>query len=119
MHFITNAREKKDLAARLADLSTASRELKFLVGFFYFSGWGELYQALRQAAQSNPEFGLKILVGLSVDRPAGRLLEVARKAEGTGQEVSWALLEEYAQALSDPSLDLEDFPEQARFFLRL
>ncbi|ADH65433.1 helicase domain protein (plasmid) [Allomeiothermus silvanus DSM 9946] len=119
MHFITNAREKKDLAARLADLSTASLELKFLVGFFYFSGWRELYEPLKKAAESNPNLKLKILVGLSVDRPAGRLLEVARKAEGTGQEVSWALLEEYAQALSDPSLDLEDFPEQARFFLRL
>lgn len=116
--FITN-HPTKDLATRLADLTEASLELKFLVGFFYFSGWRELYEPLKKAVESNPDFKLKVLVGLSVDRPAGRLLEVARKAEGTGREVSRALLEEYAQALSDPSLDLPDFPEQARFFLRL
>lgn len=116
--FITN-HPTKDLATRLADLTEASLELKFLVGFFYFSGWRELYEPLKKAVESNPDFKLKVLVGLSVDRPAGGLLEVARKAEGTGREVSRALLEEYAQALSDPSLDLPDFPEQARFFLRL
>ena len=38
--FITN-HPTKDLATRLKDLIEASLELKFLVGFFYFSGWRE------------------------------------------------------------------------------
>ncbi len=116
--FITN-HSTKDLAARLADLIEASKELKFLVGFFYFSGWRELYEPLKQAAQKNPEFRLKILVGMSVDRHAGELLEVARRAKGNRNEVAQAFAEEFGRALSDASLDLPDFPEQARFFLRL
>jgi len=70
VRFITN-HPQKDLAARLADLTEASLELKFLVGFFYFSGWRELYEPLRKAAESNPSLKLKILVGLSVDQAAG------------------------------------------------
>jgi hypothetical protein len=56
---------------------------------------------------------------MGVDRQAGRLLEVAKGFRGTGEEASQALVKEFAQALSDPSLDLPDFPEQARFFLQL
>ncbi len=117
-HFITN-HPTKDLAARLADLIGASKELKFLVGFFYFSGWRELYEPLQKAVQENPELKLRILVGMRVDRHAGRLIEVAKEFSGTGQEVSQTLVEEFKRALSDPSLDLPDFPEQARLFLHL
>jgi superfamily II DNA or RNA helicase/HKD family nuclease len=116
--FISN-HPTKDLATRLKDLIEASNELKFLVGFFYFSGWRELYETLRRTAESNPSLKLKVLVGMSVDRQAGRLLEVAKGFRGTGEEASQALVKEFAQALSDPSLDLPDFPEQARFFLQL
>ena len=115
--FITN-HPTKDLAARLADLIEASKELKFLVGFFYFSGWRELYEPLKHAAQEDG-FKLKVLVGMSVDRRAGGLLEVARKAEGSNNAIASAFAEEFTLALSDPSLDLPDFPEQARFFLKL
>jgi len=31
------------------------------VGFFYFSGWRELYEALRRAAESNLDLKLRIL----------------------------------------------------------
>ncbi|WP_243031423.1 helicase-related protein [Thermus altitudinis] len=116
--FITN-HSTKDLAARLAELISFSKELKFLVGFFYFSGWQELYEPLRKVAQDNPDLRLKVLVGMGVDRHAGELIEVAKGFQGTGREVVQALVEELAQALSDPRLDLPDFPEQARFFLRL
>ena len=40
-NFITNA-EGKDLKKRLVELVKNSKELKFLVGFFYFSGIREL-----------------------------------------------------------------------------
>lgn len=119
MSFITNAPNAKTLEARLAELISFSKELKFLVGFFYFSGWQELYEPLRKVAQDNPDLRLKVLVGMGVDRHAGGLIEVAKRFQGTGREVAQALVEELAQALSDPSLDLPDFPEQARFFLGL
>jgi hypothetical protein len=56
---------------------------------------------------------------MSVDHQAGRLLEITKGLQGTREEVSQALVKEFAQALFDPSLDLPDFPEQARFFLQL
>ena len=118
MSFITN-HPTKDLAARLADLIESSKELKFLVGFFYFSGWRELYEPLKRAAEENPDLKIKILVGMSVDRHAGGLLEVARQSKGTRSDISKAFAEEFARALSDTRVDLPEFPEQARFFLQL
>lgn len=44
--FITNA-PTHTLKKRLEQLIQHSQELKFLVGFFYFSGWRELYESLK------------------------------------------------------------------------
>jgi len=49
-NFITNS-NAKDLKKRLIELIQKSEELKFLVGFFYFSGIRELYNGLK----SNPD----------------------------------------------------------------
>jgi len=43
-NFITNSDNGVTVKERLQKLITASYELKFLVGFFYFSGWHEIYQ---------------------------------------------------------------------------
>jgi hypothetical protein len=48
-NFITNS-NAKDLKKRLLELIQKSDELKFHVGFFYFSGIRELYNGLK----SNP-----------------------------------------------------------------
>lgn len=61
-NFITNNKTNKSLKGRLNTLIGISEELKFLVGFFYFSGWQELYQSL----QKNETLKLKLLVGLEV-----------------------------------------------------
>jgi len=55
--FITNDSDKK-LKDRIAELIGRSKELKFLVGFFYFSGIRELYNSL----QNNPNIQLDVLV---------------------------------------------------------
>ena len=47
--FITNDSNKK-LKERIAELIGHSKELKFLVDFFYFSGIRELYDSIK----SNP-----------------------------------------------------------------
>ena len=62
-NFITNS-NKKQLKTRLLELLSKSEELKFLVGFFYFSGLKELYNGLK----SNDQIKLKVLVGLNVDK---------------------------------------------------
>jgi len=49
--FITNESNKK-LKDRIAELISGSKQLKFLVGFFYFSGIRELYNSLK----NNPNF---------------------------------------------------------------
>lgn len=59
-NFITNSKSD-NLKKRLIELITKSEELKFLVGFFYFSGIHELYDGLKQ----NPNTKIKVLVGLT------------------------------------------------------
>ena len=54
--FITNEKNKQ-LKQRIAELIKSSKELRFLVGFFYFSGIDELYEALK----SNPSFHIDFL----------------------------------------------------------
>ena len=63
-NFIPNNEKEATLKKRLEKLILASQELKFLVGFFYFSGWQEIYKKL----QDNSDVTLKILVGLQVDK---------------------------------------------------
>jgi hypothetical protein len=46
-NFITNS-GNKSLQSRLKELVGISKELKFLVGFFYFSGIKELYETLKE-----------------------------------------------------------------------
>jgi HKD family nuclease len=55
-NFITNS-ESDNLKKRLVELISKSDELKFLVGFFYFSGIYELYNGLKQ----NPNTKIKVL----------------------------------------------------------
>ncbi len=56
-NFITNA-EGKDLKKRLIELIKNSKELKFLVGFFYFSGIRELYEGLKNNPKPLLKFSL-------------------------------------------------------------
>jgi len=46
-NFITNS-GTRTLNKRLIELIQESKELKFLVGFFYFSGIRELYKGLKE-----------------------------------------------------------------------
>ena len=75
--FISNETEHT-LNKRLAEIIGLSRELKFLVGFFYFSGIRELYDSLKSSDQTV----VKILVGLQADRGLGVLVEHGRDAAG-------------------------------------
>ena len=120
MSFITNAKSARTLSARLKMLIQGSKEFKFLVGFFYFSGYQILYEELRKAFEADANLKFKILVGLEADRTLGRLVEAGRSFAKDSAKEAWdKLLGTFGPALSDPSLDVPDFPAQARFFLKL
>ena len=115
-NFITNAKQKT-LKNRIQTLIQHSQELKFLVGFFYFSGWRELYQALKQ----REDLTIKILVGLDTDLRLGQVLEVANPdaANATQQELVGRFFVSLRTALQDEALDTQEFYEQVTFFLGL
>ena len=113
--FITNGKETK-LKKRLYQLIKHSGELKFLVGFFYFSGWKELYKALKE----NEEVSIKLLVGLKVDHMLGKLVEVDSSGRGnSNREIADQLLASFTKALNSEEMDHEEFYEQIDFFLEL
>jgi SNF2 family DNA or RNA helicase len=115
-NFITND-QQRSLKGRIHTLIKHSQELKFLVGFFYFSGWRELYEALK----ANDGLTLKILVGLDTDIHLGRVLEVADPNANTStqQELVGRYFASLRTALRDEDLDTQEFYEQVAFFLQL
>ena len=115
-NFITNA-QQRSLKGRIQNLIRHSQELKFLVGFFYFSGWRELYQALKECE----DLTLKILVGLDTDLRLGQVLEVAEPDSTTSsqQDLVERFYASLRTALRDEALDTQEFYEQVAFFLNL
>jgi len=115
-NFITNAKERS-LKDRIRKLVKHSRELKFLVGFFYFSGWRELYDALKE----RDDLTIKILVGLDTDLRQGQVLEVAEPNanRATQQELVSRFYTSLHTALQDEALDTQEFYEQVTFFLHM
>ena len=115
-NFITNAKQRS-LKGRIHALIQHSRELKFLVGFFYFSGWRQLYHALKE----RDDLQIKILVGLDTDLRLGHVLEVAEPdaANASQQELVGRFYASLRTALRDEALDTQEFYEQVTFFLGL
>ena len=81
-NFITNNEKQKSLKGRIRTLISISDELKFLVGFFYFSGWEEVYQQLGE----NMNIQLKLLVGLQVSKLVNQMVEHGEEEEDLSQE---------------------------------
>ena len=111
--FITNDSNKK-LKARIAQLIIHSKELKFLVGFFYFSGIRELYDSLN----SNLTLQLNVLVGLNVDKTIHGLLEYGDNQKGsTDKEKFEQLLVSASKSINSNDFDNQEFYNQAKFFI--
>ena len=114
-YFITNSNQG-ELCERLKTLINASRELKFLVGFFYFSGLKELYAGLKE----NQNVIMKVLVGLNVDRTNYGLIEYADPETSlTDNERTQRFFESIKKSINCDYFDNKDFYEQARFFIEL
>lgn len=116
-NFITNNSGQKSLKARLNTLIGISEELKFLVGFFYFSGWKELFQSLK----NNPGLKMKLLVGLQVDKMVGDLLvEHSHQEERLSDDDKFnKFMSSVSKALNTDEVDTEQFYNQVFFFLEM
>lgn len=116
-NFITNNKQQKTLKGRLNTLISISEELKFLVGYFYFSGWSDIYLSL----QKNSQQKLKLLVGLQVCNYLGNIIEYAEQ-----QEENTSMDEEFQKylvslgfALNNEEMDTEEFYNQVSFFVQM
>lgn len=114
-NFITNSPTRL-LKKRLLDILSKSKELKFLVGFFYFSGLKELYEGLK----NNPDVILKVLVGLNVDKTIYGLIEHGSDEKRlSDDERVHRFLVSIKNSINTEYFDNRDFYEQVRFFLHL
>ncbi|OGG20725.1 helicase [Candidatus Gottesmanbacteria bacterium RIFCSPHIGHO2_02_FULL_40_13] len=113
-NFITNS-GKANLKKRLTELSQKGDELKFLVGFFYFSGINELYEGLKK----NPHVKIKVLVGLNIDKSIFGLHEIAHKVDLSDNEKVYKFFESVKKSLNSEDFDTKEFYEQVKFFIKL
>ena len=114
-NFITNT-DAKDLKKRLIELIQKSDELKFLVGFFYFSGIRELYKGLKE----NSDQKIKVLVGLNVDATNYGVIELAgQDDQSSDEEKTYKFFQSVKKSLNTENFDTEEFYEQVRFFIQL
>jgi len=119
--FITNSPEK-NLKKRLKTLITQSEELKFLVGFFYFSGFKELYETLKKLDEEGKlkEEHIKILVGLNVDKGNYGIYETAKKLKSFRiDRLKKDFFNSLKIAFTSEELDQKEVYEQIEFFLKL
>ena len=116
-NFITNNKQHKTLKGRLNTLISISDELKFLVGFFYFSGWKELFQSLKE----NQKVKVKLLVGLQVDKLLGKMvIEHGNQEEGmSSDEYFNQFTSSLGYAINNDEMDTEAFYNQVEFFLEM
>lgn len=113
--FITNSRNR-NLKNRLTELISKSKELKFLTGFFYFSGINELYESLK----SKPEMQINILVGLNADQTIHGLVEYADNTNGLSDKERFEkFLKSISVSINSDNFDTQQFDQQIRFFINL
>lgn len=113
--FITN-QGLKNLKERIGELIMVSKELKFLVGFFYFSGITELYESLK----NRKDITIKVLVGLEVDNPTNRLIEHGNFDDRSAdRDRIKAFFDSMKKSFTSEELDNSEFYQQASYFLKL
>jgi superfamily II DNA or RNA helicase/HKD family nuclease len=113
--FITNEKNKK-LKQRIVELIRTSKELRFLIGFFYFSGINELYEELKKT----PDLQINVLVGMSVDKTLHGLIEYDDPDNGmTDRERVEKFFESLSKSINSDEFDTEEFYERVKYYLSL
>lgn len=114
-NFITNS-GTKNLKKRLLELIKKSSELKFLIGFFYFSGIKELYEGLK----NNDKVTLKVLVGLNVDKTAYGIIEHSKEDKKiSDDERVHNFFNSLKKSINSDDFDNQLFYEQSKFFIKM
>lgn len=115
-NFITNADQTKTLRTRVRKLMEFTTELRFLVGFFYFSGWQEVYDKLKE----NESATIKLLVGLEVQQGLGGMIEDGiDDTTLSNDEIFQRFLLSLQKSMNNEEMDTEAFYNQVSFFLRM
>jgi hypothetical protein len=114
---INNISQENSLLTRLDHLIAESDEMRVLVGFFYF--WG--ISALHGGLQKNPDFRLKILVGLEAEEHAGTIVEFAGGLgkDASDEEQRHAFLNGLRSVMRGKEMDTERFYERVSLFVDL
>lgn len=112
--FITNSGANK-LEKRLNELIGFSEELKFLVGFFYFSGIKELLPALKE----NPFVTLKILVGLDTDALASNMVVEIARNDRSAEQIIDRYFKSIEKGLRQDDFDTKEYYEQIAYYIEL
>lgn len=113
-NFITN-QQTKDLRKRINELVKNSEELKFLIGFFYFSGIRELYRELK----NNYKVKIKVLIGMNVDYHLGQLVEITYSSNPSDEEKVNDFFQSVKKSINTDFFDNKEFYEQVKFFIEL
>ncbi len=113
-NFISNS-ENRTLETRISELIAFSKELKFLVGFFYFSGLDSLFDSLKKKY----DLPLKILVGLDCDKINYQIIEYAEKRQRNHsyEKLIDNFFDSIKKSLNSDEFDSERFYNQINFFI--
>lgn len=113
-NFISNSENKK-LETRISELISLSKELKFLVGFFYFSGYDALFNSLKL----HYDLPVKILVGLDCDKINYQVIEHAEKKikKVSDEKILSRFFDSVRNTINSDEFDSERFYSQIYFFI--
>lgn len=115
-NFITNTGDSTTIKNRILNLMTKTSELKFLIGYFYFSGWQEIYNGISE----NKNIKLKILVGLQVEKFLSENIEFESKDSTLSNEEHFSrYMKSLGLAINNNEMDNEEFYNQLSFFVEL
>ena len=115
-NFIANKSKQKTLSGRLNNIIKFSSELRWLVGFFYFSGWKEVYENL----QKNKVVKIRLLVGLEVGKYLGNIFEHEMQDIDLSHDEHFnAFMTSMGFAVNNEKQDTKVFYEQVHFFLEM
>lgn len=113
-NFITNT-SSKNLHKRLLELIVECREMKFLVGYFYFSGIRQLYESLVK----NQNVTMKVLVGMNADNTIGTINKDEFTLDLSIDDKRKTYISDLKKTLSNEALDTKDYYEQVPFFIQM
>ena len=115
-NFIANKSPQKTLSGRLNNIIKFSTELRWLVGFFYFSGWKEVYENLKK----NETVKIRLLIGLEVGKHLNGIFEHdVQELNLSHDEQFNAFMTSMGFAVNNEQQDTKEFYEQVHFFLEM